>query len=76
VGARRSWAKNRRHDRDPDAAAGDLLAILDVGAYGYSMSSHLLNRPRPAEVMVDGGKVRVITPSETFDDLVSMQCVI
>ena len=28
---------------------GDLLMLCDVGAYGYAMSSHFLNRPRPAE---------------------------
>ena len=57
----------------PDVAAGDLLGVLDAGAYGYCMSSHFLNRPRPAEVFVDRGEVRLVTRRETFDDLVAAQ---
>ena len=37
----------------PALQEGDLLAILDVGAYGYAMSSHFLHRPRPAEVLLE-----------------------
>jgi diaminopimelate decarboxylase len=36
----------------PKLAIDDTLAILDVGAYGYAMSSHFLHRPRPAEVLL------------------------
>lgn len=43
---------------------GDIIAILNAGAYGFSMSSNYNARPRPAEVMVCGGKVRVIRPRE------------
>lgn len=39
----------------PALQEGDLLAILDVGAYGYAMSSHFLHRPRPAEVLLESG---------------------
>ncbi len=43
---------------------GDTLAILNAGAYGFSMSSNYNARPRPAEVMVCGGTARVIRPRE------------
>jgi diaminopimelate decarboxylase len=36
----------------PALAIGEIVAILDVGAYGYAMSSHFLHRPRPAEVLL------------------------
>jgi diaminopimelate decarboxylase len=37
----------------PALQIDDAIAILDVGAYGYAMSSHFLHRPRPAEVLLD-----------------------
>jgi diaminopimelate decarboxylase len=43
---------------------GDTIAILNAGAYGFSMSSNYNARPRPAEVMVCGGRARVIRPRE------------
>lgn len=57
----------------PEVARGDLLAVLDCGAYGYCMSSHFLNRPRPAEVFVDAGCAVLATRRETFEDLVDKQ---
>lgn len=39
---------------------GDILAILDAGAYGFTMSSYYNSRVRPAEVLIDGGKAKVI----------------
>lgn len=54
----------------PKAQTGDLLAILDTGAYGYSMASSYNSRPRPAEVMVTReGKVVQIRRRETIEDL-------
>jgi len=53
----------------PPLRDGDLLAILDVGAYGYSMSSHFLSRPRPAELVVAGKKSHVIREREKISDL-------
>ena len=43
---------------------GDVLAILNAGAYGYSMSSHYNSRARPAEVMVSAGQARLIRARE------------
>jgi diaminopimelate decarboxylase len=58
--------------RDRDMARvkpGDLMALLDAGAYGMSLASNYNTRPRPAEVMVDGGTVRLIRRRETMRDL-------
>jgi len=49
---------------------GDLLAIRDVGAYGFSMSSNYNFRGRPPEVWVENGSFRVVRRREDFDDLV------
>jgi diaminopimelate decarboxylase len=50
---------------------GDLLAILDTGAYGMAESSNYNTRPRPAEVLVEGDKARLIRRRETMADLFS-----
>jgi diaminopimelate decarboxylase len=49
---------------------GDLLAVRDVGAYGFVMSSNYNLRPRAAEALVEDGRARLIRRRETFDDLV------
>src|SRR5208283_2373145 len=48
---------------------GDLLALLDAGAYGMAQSSNYNTRPRAAEVLVEGGKARLIRRRETIKDL-------
>jgi diaminopimelate decarboxylase len=53
----------------PNVSDGDLLAILDAGAYGMSISSNYNTRGRVAEVLVDGKKTKLIRKRETFDDL-------
>jgi diaminopimelate decarboxylase len=58
-------------DRDlPVTQEGDLLALLDTGAYGMVLASNYNTRPRPAEVLVDGRSVKVIRRRETVADLV------
>ncbi|MGL5034911.1 MAG: diaminopimelate decarboxylase family protein, partial [Microcystaceae cyanobacterium] len=57
----------------PKLAIGDILAILDVGAYGYAMSSHFLHRPRPAEVLLEGNEHRLIRQRENYDVLLTNQ---
>jgi diaminopimelate decarboxylase len=52
---------------------GDLLAIGQSGAYGFSMSSQYNSRPRACEVLVEGGGFRVIRRRETFLDLVRLE---
>jgi diaminopimelate decarboxylase len=51
-------------------AEGDLLAILDAGAYGMSLASNYNTRPRAAEVLVDGKRARLIRRRETVEDLI------
>lgn len=57
-------------DRElPPVNEGDLLAILDAGAYGMVLASNYNTRPRPAEVLVTGKSVKVIRRRETLPDL-------
>jgi diaminopimelate decarboxylase len=51
----------------------DIVAILDVGAYGYAMSSHFLHRPRPAEVLLDRDSHRLIRQREDYSILLNNQ---
>jgi diaminopimelate decarboxylase len=60
-----------RDRRLPKVEEGDLLAVLNAGAYGYAMSSQYNARPRAAEVLVKDGKCAVTRERETLDDLVS-----
>jgi diaminopimelate decarboxylase len=48
---------------------GDLLAILDAGAYGMALASNYNTRPRPAEILVSGKSVKVIRQRETVREL-------
>lgn len=54
----------------PRVLPGEVLAVRSVGAYGFSMASNYNSRPRAAEVLVDGGRFRVIRERETYKDLV------
>ncbi len=57
-------------DRElPVANEGDLLAILDAGAYGMVLASNYNTRSRPAEVLVDGKSSKLIRRRETTADL-------
>ena len=59
------FARNRKL---PLVSEGDLLAILDVGAYGTVLGSNYNTRGRAAEVLVDGAKAKVIRRRETLQD--------
>jgi diaminopimelate decarboxylase len=50
---------------------GDLVALLDAGAYGMAQSSNYNTRMRPAEVLVEGAKARLIRRRETIADLLA-----
>jgi diaminopimelate decarboxylase len=52
---------------------GDILAIKNAGAYGFSMSSNYNSRPRPAEVLVIHGEAKLIRDRETVEDLLNKQ---
>ena len=62
-----TFAKNR--PLSSDVAIDDVLAFLNTGAYGFSMSSQYNSQPRSAEVLVDNGHSEIIRERETFEDL-------
>jgi diaminopimelate decarboxylase len=53
-----------------DVAAGDLLVLWGTGAYGFTLASNYNRRPRPAEVLVEGKRFRVIRRRESHADMV------
>jgi diaminopimelate decarboxylase len=59
----------------PAQKAGDHLALLSAGAYGFVMSSNYNTRPRVAEVLVQGMKHRVVRQRETVEDLLRGETV-
>lgn len=62
------------HDREtPELRAGDLVVLLDAGAYGMSLASQYNSRVRPAEVLVEGGVARLVRRRETLDDLMAAE---
>lgn len=60
------FAQNREL---PPVEEGDLLAILDAGAYGMALASNYNTRPRPAEILVSGKSAKVIRRRERIRDL-------
>jgi diaminopimelate decarboxylase len=62
------------HDRSmAEVKAGELMAILDAGAYGMSLASNYNSRVRPAEVLVAGGAARLVRRRETLEDLMGAE---
>jgi diaminopimelate decarboxylase len=53
----------------PDLAPGDLIAVLDAGAYGFAMSSQYNSRPRCAEILLRGPEEALMRRAESVDDL-------
>lgn len=53
----------------PGVVAGERLAILGAGAYGFVMASSYNSRPRPPEVLVDQGRWALVRPRETVEAL-------
>ena len=55
----------------PEVHEGDLVGVMDAGAYGFSMASSYNQRLRPAEILIDSsGLVNVIRKRETFEDII------
>ena len=57
------WVKIAKPER------GDIIAVLSTGAYNYSMSSNYNRIPKPAIVMVSGGKTRLAVKRQSFEDM-------
>lgn len=68
-----TFAWNRKLN---NVKVGDILAIKNAGAYGFSMSSHYNSRPRPAEVLIYNGKAHLIRKRETLKDVLNNQIAI
>jgi diaminopimelate decarboxylase len=61
-------------DRDlPALQEGDLLAVLDAGAYGMTLASNYNTRPRPAEVVVDKKTAKLVRRRESISDLLRLE---
>ena len=57
----------------PDARPGEVVAILDTGAYQDATASNFNAMPRPATVLVSGDRARLIKRRETLDDVVARE---
>ncbi len=63
-------------DRElPYLSRGDLIAVMSAGAYGFTMASNYNSRPKPPEVLVDGGKYSVVIRRQSYEDLISGEAV-
>jgi len=62
--------------RELNINAGDYLAVMDAGAYGYSMSSNYNSRPRAVEVLVDNDQHFLIRKRERVADLFALENLI
>jgi len=63
-------------DRDlQELKEQDYLAILDTGAYGFTMSSTYNSRPRPAEILIKSGQSFKIREAESYDELLNSQII-
>lgn len=61
-------------DRElPETQPGDLLAVLNAGAYGYVLASNYNSRPRPAEVLVNGSEMQLVGRRESLEELLSRE---
>ena len=54
-----------------DMDEGDMIAVMDTGAYAASMASNYNMRGRAMEILVDGTEVTMIAERETFEDIIS-----
>jgi diaminopimelate decarboxylase len=59
------------HERElPPLNEGDIIGVLDAGAYGYSMSCVYNHRPRPAEILIqESDEIKLIRRRDTFEDM-------
>ena len=60
-------------DRELRILPNDIIALMDVGAYGSVMSSNYNSRLKPVEILVTGDKAEVIRKRESFEDLIALE---
>jgi diaminopimelate decarboxylase len=63
-------------DRELVVEAGDVLAMMAAGAYGFTMASNYNTRGRAAEVLVDGDKVHLIRRRENPAELFALETIV
>jgi len=54
----------------PQVQRGEILAVRDAGAYGFTLASNYNSRPRAAEVLVDSQSYQIVRKRESYEDLV------
>ena len=59
----------------PDVEEGDILGIMNAGAYGFTMSSNYNSRPLASEILVTNGKCNVIRERQSYEDLYEKQSI-
>lgn len=60
----------------PATSEGDLIGVMDTGAYGFCMSSSYNQRPRCAELLIESnGNPKLIRRRETFEDLINCMLI-
>ena len=59
----------------PAIREGDVLAVLDVGAYGYTMSNNYNGQLRPAVVLTSHGQSELIRRRENYEDLIAGESI-
>jgi diaminopimelate decarboxylase len=64
------------YDRELAVEAGDLLAVMSAGAYGFVMANNYNSRNKPAEIMIDGTQAHLVRKRETFDQLISGEALL
>ena len=57
----------------PEVAPGETLCVLDAGAYGMSLASNYNSRPRAAEVLVDGTRIRLVRRRESLKEMLQAE---
>ena len=59
----------------PDVEEGDVLGIMNAGAYGFTMSSNYNSRPLASEILVTDGKCQIVRERQSFEDLYAQQII-
>jgi len=59
----------------PKMQRGDLAVLKSTGAYGFCMASNYNTRPMPPEILVHDGQAHLITPRQTYDDLLNREVI-
>jgi diaminopimelate decarboxylase len=60
----------------PEPREGDLLAVMNAGAYGFVMASNYNSRPRCPEILIDGANAHVVRERDTFEDQIRAEKIV